>query len=442
MRKLLLLPGLLSVVLPVFASFSVEGVMSDTCPQSHIDTVFVVDKVEGGRLSYTDGEMYRYRWTAYDRDGNMSVLKEETGEVDTTSVDMVDAASLGYLLEAFGADTTFRSWAWVFDYSRYPVTIDTVFVDSDVSDRCYYVQLRFSVTAEALAYDTIGHERQDFELDRTFYLTYDSTYWADGSYLTETVTRRVGQVEDYSIESPLGSTAYTLSGDRFARTFGREVSFTSEPFEAIAVEIHPEAEVLERDARNEKDRNASSNQKLSGSAPLVVELESNASEAAYFYDWSLSTQKDFSTSVLEYKDPDFRYTFNEKETYYLRLQVSNSAMSSDTTLSCQRTRVYVVEVMESFLDVPNVFTPNGDGMNDQFKVAYRSITDFHGTVYNLWGRKVYEWTDPADGWDGTIHGKQAAEGVYFYVIKATGNDKDSDGNAVEYFLRGDINLLR
>ena len=442
MKKGLLLLGLLTLALPVWPSFFVEGVLTDTCPQPHIDTVFVVNRTDGGRLAYSDTAAFRYRWTAYDQEENTLVLKEESLPVDTTWVALQDSGSQGYLLEVLADDGVVRKWAWVFDYSRHPAVIDSVSVDTDVSDRCYFVQLHFDIDADTLAYDTIGHAQRDFILERTFFLTYDSTYWGTGSYQTETVVRRVGQVDDYSIESPLGSTTYTLSGDHSARTFQVESSFTSDPFEAIAVEIHPDARVSEREAQNEKDRNASSNLKLSGSAPLVVEILSHASDAAFFYDWTLSTEKDFSNTILKYNDPDFRYTFNEKETYYLRLQVANSLLSEDTLVTCQREQVYVVEVMESMLDVPNIFTPNGDGMNDQFKVAYRSITDFHGVVYNVWGRKVYEWTDPADGWDGTIHGKPAAEGAYFYVIKATGNDKDEDGKVIEYFLRGDINLIR
>ena len=120
-----------------------------------------------------------------------------------------------------------------------------------------------------------------------------------------------------------------------------------------------------------------------------------------------------------------------------------------------------VNISESYLAVPNVFTPNGDGQNDEFRVAYRSLREFHCWVYNRWGHLVFEWTDPAKGWDGTISGgRPAAEGAYFYVIRALGTDaaknakysakasyKKKKANADEsvigvYQLSGDINLLR
>ena len=113
------------------------------------------------------------------------------------------------------------------------------------------------------------------------------------------------------------------------------------------------------------------------------------------------------------------------------------------------------------LKIPNVFTPNGDGKNDEFRVAYRSLKEFHCWVYNRWGHLVYEWSDPAKGWDGTINGRPAAEGAYFYVIRALGTDAPKNAeyiglkaaytkkilNADEsvigvYQLSGDINLLR
>jgi len=119
-----------------------------------------------------------------------------------------------------------------------------------------------------------------------------------------------------------------------------------------------------------------------------------------------------------------------------------------------------VAISESFLAVPNVFTPNGDHHNDEFRVSYRSIKEFHCWVYNRWGHLVYEWTDPAKGWDGTIGGRPAAEGAYFYVIRALGTDAPKNASYMMkaaynkkkisadesvigvYQMSGDINLLR
>lgn len=92
---------------------------------------------------------------------------------------------------------------------------------------------------------------------------------------------------------------------------------------------------------------------------------------------------------------------------------------------------------ESKLVMPNTFTPNGDGHNDIFKAKeYRNLSEFHAYIFNRWGQKLYEWADPAEGWDGTYHGSEVKTGVYFVLVKARGTDD------VIYNIRKDVNLLR
>lgn len=92
----------------------------------------------------------------------------------------------------------------------------------------------------------------------------------------------------------------------------------------------------------------------------------------------------------------------------------------------------------SVLEFPNAFSPNGDGVNDVYKAksTYRNITSFHAYILNRWGQKIYDWRDPAGGWDGTYRGKQVADGVYFLYCKATG----ADGR--KYNIKKDVNILR
>lgn len=78
----------------------------------------------------------------------------------------------------------------------------------------------------------------------------------------------------------------------------------------------------------------------------------------------------------------------------------------------------------SFIEVPNVFTPNNDGINDLFGVNAKSILIFSGTIVNRWGRQVFSWKDFAWGWNGKLNGigNDLSSGVYYYLIKATGED--------------------
>jgi len=73
------------------------------------------------------------------------------------------------------------------------------------------------------------------------------------------------------------------------------------------------------------------------------------------------------------------------------------------------------------LYVPSAFTPNGDGMNDVFKVVARGIGKFNLQVHNRWGELVFETEDPNSGWDGTFKGEKiTSTDVYVYTVKAQG----------------------
>ena len=268
-------------------------------------------------------------------------------------------------------------------------------------------------------------------------------YYADGNYAVKTVTDSIPLAVDITVSAPLDVTTYLIEGDQFAIAFDQMQSIESEPVEVYAVETNLEASVrIREEATNEGDRDTSTDKKLSGSAPLNIEILNHASPAAFFYEWCLSTDKEFNTCQIRSSEQDFRYTFETHGTYYLRLQTTNSSTSDLPTQNCLSEAVYTVEIVNSLLEVPNVFTPNGDGRNDEFRVSYKSLISFDAKVFNVWGRLVYAWNDPAKGWDGTIGGVPAAEGAYFYVIEAVGADKDEDGKPMKYVYRGDINLIR
>lgn len=88
--------------------------------------------------------------------------------------------------------------------------------------------------------------------------------------------------------------------------------------------------------------------------------------------------------------------------------------------------------------IPNAFTPNGDGLNDVFRIGnmrYKHLIDF--TIYNRWGQEVYH--NPYDrygGWDGTHGGKACDLGTYFYSITL----EDVFGR-IRYH-KGDVTLIR
>ncbi len=82
------------------------------------------------------------------------------------------------------------------------------------------------------------------------------------------------------------------------------------------------------------------------------------------------------------------------------------------------------------LYIPNAFTPNGDGINDVFRVYGTDIENFSLVVYNRWGATVFSTTDITKGWDGRVNnGEEIADsGVYDYQITATDKTTGSNHN--------------
>ncbi|MBL7933485.1 MAG: gliding motility-associated C-terminal domain-containing protein, partial [Bacteroidia bacterium] len=83
--------------------------------------------------------------------------------------------------------------------------------------------------------------------------------------------------------------------------------------------------------------------------------------------------------------------------------------------------------------------PNGDGINDLYFIKASGLKEVNATIYDRWGHVVYELKNEKGRieWDGkNQYGKDCAEGTYFFVIKATGED----GTA--YDEKGTITLVR
>lgn len=237
----------------------------------------------------------------------------------------------------------------------------------------------------------------------------------------------------------------------------RQDSVTAHLSDPIAVKSHlthrTEVRGQAGELTNELER-PTDESVISGSAELRIQFYSNPTPAATYYEWKVYQ----GTALLHTRtDENLFEVFSEPASYRVVNRVTGTQCPCETCT--QDSAEVTVSISVSDLQVPNVFTPNGDGMNDEFRVQYRSLLEFHCWVYNRWGKLVYEWTDPAQGWDGTINGRPAAEGAYFYVIRARGTDADpkqgyttkagyrraqlnSDKMTGIYQLSGDINLIR
>ena len=175
-----------------------------------------------------------------------------------------------------------------------------------------------------------------------------------------------------------------------------------------------------------------------GSAPLQVIFRANPEDAdgySAYYEWRFTDETSGETFLVRYEE-ETTYTFRESGSYSIELYITyvNGSDSIEYSLD----DAFTITITESKLEVPNAFTPNGDGVNDIFKVkdGYESILSFEAAVFNRWGKKLYEWTDIAGGWDGKSGGRDVPDGAYYLVIKARGAD------GVNYNIKKVINLLR
>ena len=85
----------------------------------------------------------------------------------------------------------------------------------------------------------------------------------------------------------------------------------------------------------------------------------------------------------------------------------------------------------SYLFVPDAFTPNGDGKNDVLYVRANAVDEFYFALYNRWGQKVFETRDLNTGWDGFFQGRKSSPDVFGYILQLkclTGGEVTRKGN--------------
>ncbi|MBI9054179.1 MAG: gliding motility-associated C-terminal domain-containing protein [Bacteroidales bacterium] len=117
--------------------------------------------------------------------------------------------------------------------------------------------------------------------------------------------------------------------------------------------------------------------------------------------------------------------------------VSLSVLEKSTTTAFSFSRVVSIAA-PVILDVPNVFTPNGDGQNDLFEVFYNGTTNLEISIFTRNGTLVFDAVSPSIVWDGrNSSGSELSEGVYFYIIKSAVLSKEKKGFV--YLYRSDIN---
>lgn len=163
----------------------------------------------------------------------------------------------------------------------------------------------------------------------------------------------------------------------------------------------------------------------SGNAPLDVNFSINSSNAISNYNWDFIGQASSPAS-----SPNFLFTEAGLYSVIVALTDVSGCVALDTI------EIRVLPELDSKLEVPNCFSPNGDGFNDIWLVNALNLSTCQLSVVNRWGSLLYESTSVLPSWNGQSNAGNAPDGTYFYVLDAVGTDSKP------YQLKGSITLSR
>lgn len=337
-----------------------------------------------------------YKWSNTTKSFSV-FLKTETGVLTSSSGD-VDEGGYKVILSG-GIDTSFTGW----------IFIDKPFVSAALQNfTCDYVALRGQIAIDTFYYNNISNGIPVKLPDGVRFL------WSSDP--TSTIPYPDFLLNPQTFDPPLVDVTYKL---QVTDSFGC-MSQSSFFYQTIRVKA---------DFIVSPDH---------GEAPLTVTFADNSVRASS-YKWDFG-DKDSTNSTLG--DPGEHIYFKPGE-YSVKLTVQNNVSFCIDSLRLDKKIV----VDPSELHIPNVFTPNDDGMNDNFIVESKSLRNLSMEVFSRSGLRVYSFFGDGEklknwrGWDGNINSSsvKATPGVYFYLIKAYGWD---DVNYDSKEFRGFVYLYR
>ncbi|MDG1477699.1 MAG: choice-of-anchor L domain-containing protein, partial [Vicingaceae bacterium] len=128
-----------------------------------------------------------------------------------------------------------------------------------------------------------------------------------------------------------------------------------------------------------------------------------------YNQWIFITDAQYTNDSI---DPTFQFPQDRPGNYDVTLTVTNEYGCRDSI-----TKVVIIDDVFLFY-IPTGFTPDGDGLNDEFKVVSEGVevNNFRMSIFNKWGELIFQTTNPDIGWDGTHKGSPVPDGVYIWKI--------------------------
>jgi gliding motility-associated-like protein len=144
----------------------------------------------------------------------------------------------------------------------------------------------------------------------------------------------------------------------------------------------------------------------------------NINTAIVFQNLSLGADKfkwSFGDSIFEtsFSTMNIMHEYKNAGNYCIKLT------AIDTTTQCSDSLTKCVDILcPGKISIPNIFTPNNDGVNDVFKYTTSCIKSLKCTIYNRWSKELYSWEGIDGFWDGkTEINSPASDGTYFYILE-------------------------
>ncbi len=431
-----ILTALLTVTFTAHAQISFEntgGEVIEIAPpvSTGLSAVYVLPAAANARVLYQSAgaPASSHQWQRFDSRGGGYAETVPYGISGSCSVVELSEADAGYIVTPYvGAKPV---CFWIVNYAAHACVLRELI--SAAAQDCGQQRLILDGDAGRIAYYSVNGRGET--LSRGLKLEYSTLSFDEErrQWTTVEAEESIDYVTgDIICPAPLCDTDFQLSGDRFQRQWGREQSVSTPTVAAHSVEAATWAEQDACDKDNEiKDTDEGSGDTLGGSAPIDITFTAAVTDAAIYREWQFSPDPQFDVIDLRINQTEADRTFDDYGTTYDRFVCGTNDGSCEYVY-----QTYTVSIGESRLECPNAFSPGAsEGVNDEWKVSYKSITKFECHIFNRWGIEVAKLTHPSQGWDGRHNGKLVPSGVYYYVITAHGADGKN------YKLSGDINIL-